>query len=243
MENSPVIASYLRRVDPIPRPSREEEITLVQRACSGDREMTDRLVRAHVAFVIRVAMEFRGRGVPFEDLVHEGCLGLLKAVRRFDPDNGARFMTYAAFWVRKSILDTLDDQGRLVHVPRYQRTQHGRPLSKEISLDEPVAGDADRTFADALADTTVPLPEAELIARESIRRVRRHLHALPARDRAVLSSRYGLQGGPAMTLMEVGARLSISRERVRQIETSALAQLRRAMTRKPFRSFDQNGQV
>jgi len=231
MDNSPVISSYLRRVNRASRLSRDEETILVHRASRGERDTTDRLVEANVAFVIRVAMEFRGRGVPFEDLVHEGCVGLLKAVRRFDPENGARFMTYASFWVRKSILDALGDQVRLVRVPRYQRTQHGRPYARELRLDDPVAYDDDRTLADSLSDDHALSPDAELIAHESIHRMRRALRALPARDRAILASRFGLHGGRAMTLTEVGSRLSISRERVRQIESAALSHLRRAMTR------------
>jgi len=231
MENSAVIASYLKRVQANPKLSREEEITLVHRARRGEPGTGDRLLRAHVAFVIRVAMEYRGRGVSFEDLVHEGCVGLLKAIRRFDSENGARFMTYAAFWVRKAILEAIADGGRLVRVPRYQKV-HGRPVMRELRLDEPISADDPRTLLDTLEDERGEGPDTALLAQDDARRLRHHLRRLPLREQAVLASRYGLDGEPAMTLMEVGSLLSLSRERVRQIESSAMNRLRKAMTRR-----------
>jgi RNA polymerase sigma factor (sigma-70 family) len=230
MESSPVIARYLRYADSSRRTDREEETALVARATSGEAGATDELLRGHIAFVIRVAMEFRNRGVPLEDLINEGCLGLLKATRCFDPDHGARFMTYASFWVRKAVLDTLADQPRMVRVPRYQRERR-QPLPREIRLDAPIEDGSDRTFGDALADARAALPGSSMIRRETISRLRHHVRSLSARERTVLSSRFGLHGEPAMTLMEVGTRLAISRERVRQIERAALSRLRRALSR------------
>ncbi|HEX4824000.1 MAG TPA: sigma-70 family RNA polymerase sigma factor [Candidatus Polarisedimenticolaceae bacterium] len=234
MENSAVISSYLKRVHTVPKLSRDEEFTLVAEARRGAPETAERLVRTHVAFVIRVAMDYRGRGVAFEDLVHEGCVGLLKAIRRFDPANGARFITYAAFWIRKAILEAISDGGRLVRVPRYQRV-HGRPTMRELRFDDPISADDPRTLLDTLEDERGERPDAAAVAQDDVRRLRRHLRALPLREQAVLASRYGLDGETPMTLMEVGTLLSLSRERVRQIESAALAQLRKAMTKKARR--------
>ena len=230
MEHSHVVASYLRHARSTARTSREDEIVLVERARRGASDATDQLLRQHIAFVIRVAMEFRGRGVPFEDLINEGCVGLLKAIRRFDPVNGARFMTYASFWIRKAILDALSDQTRTVRVPRYQREQK-HPIPKELRLDEPVASENGRTFGEGLADPRTPHAGASMIERETLARLRDEVRRLSARERAVLASRFGLLGEPAMTLLEVGERLSLSRERVRQIECAALARLRTCMRR------------
>jgi RNA polymerase primary sigma factor len=230
METSPVVANYLRYANSSRRTDREEENALVARARSGEAGAADELLRQHIAFVIRVAMDYRNRGVPLEDLINEGCLGLLRAIRCFDPRNGARFMTYASFWVRKAVLDTLADQPRMVRVPRYQREQR-RPILKEIRLDEPIEAGSDRTLGDELADSRLPHPGSSMIRREAIVRLRQHVRSLSAQERRVLTSRFGLHGEPAMTLMEVGTRLAVSRERVRQIECAALSHLRRAMRR------------
>jgi RNA polymerase primary sigma factor len=230
MESSSVIARYLRYADSSRRTDREDEAALVAGARKGEAVAIDGLLRQHVAFVIRVAMEFRNRGVPLEDLINEGCLGLLRAIRRFDSGNGARFMTYASFWVRKAILDALADQPRIVRVPRYQRERRQR-IPTEIRLDAPIEAGSDRTFGEGLADARAPLPGSSMIRREAIARLRKHVRSLSARERSVLMSRFGLHGGPAMTLMEVGKRLALSRERVRQIESAALSRLRRALGR------------
>ena len=232
MEHSPVVTSYLQHAGRESRPDRDEEIGIAARARGDDARAIERLVRAHLAFVVHVAKEFRGRGVPFEDLLGEGCVGLLKAMRRFDPASGARFMTYAGFWVRKSILQALTEQPRTVRVPRYAR-EHGRAAPREIRLEAPIPGSDDRRLADVLADSSVPHAGDAMIEEQRIRRLRRLVLALGPRERAVLASRYGLDGARARTLSEVGMGLGISRERVRQIEVGALARLRKALERAP----------
>src|SRR5882762_9095684 len=82
-----------------PRPERIEEQTQVARARSGDREALDLLIASNVRDVVRIARLFCGRGVPFDDLIAEGCVGLLKGIRHYNPENGARLMTYASFWI------------------------------------------------------------------------------------------------------------------------------------------------
>jgi RNA polymerase primary sigma factor len=232
MEHSSVVASYLRQADNTARPSPEDEWELVQSARRREGNAVDQLTSSYLAFVIGAAMEFRGRGVPFEDLIHEGCLGLLKAIDRFDPTRGARFMTYAAFWVRKRILDALAEQPRMVRVPRYQREKKGT-FPREVRLDEPIDAERVQTLGEKLADSRL-LPAAEtMIQHEAISRMRRELRSLSAREQAVLASRFGLAGEPAMTLLEVGNRLALSRERVRQIENEALTRLRNALRRRP----------
>ncbi len=230
MDLSPIVLRYLRQASSHERPSREEELEIVERARRKSPGAVDELLRRHIAFVVHVAMDYRDRGVPVEDLVHEGCLGLMKAVHRFDPANGARFMTYAGFWIRKAILDALADQPRTVHVPRYQR-QKNQPIPREISLDTPLDANGVRTMGETLADGTIPPPGASIAERETVSQLRRHLRMLPLRERAVLASRYGLGGMSPMTLTELGSHLAVSRERVRQIESAALARLRNRLRR------------
>lgn len=88
----------------------------------------------NLAFVIKIAAEYRGKGLPFEDLLAEGNLGLLEAARRFDPRRGARFITYAVWWIRKAILAALSDQTHQVRVPRYQMRKAKRIREAEARL-------------------------------------------------------------------------------------------------------------
>jgi RNA polymerase sigma factor (sigma-70 family) len=206
---------------------RTDEQAQVARACHGDREAIGHLLGSNLAYVVRIAMEFRGRGVPFEDLIADGCVGLLKAIHHYRAVKGTRFMTYASFWVRKEILAALEHQPHTVYVPRYART-HGNGTPRILRLD--VSSDSEENFslADRLRHPD-PLPAQTIITNANVRALRRHVLRLAPRDRAVIASRYGLGGEPEQTLNEIALRLGISRERVRQIEVAALASLRHAI--------------
>ncbi len=226
MYNGPSISNYLRQITRGPRPERHDEHAQVERACRGDREAIDLLISANLAYVVHIAKEFRGRGLPFEDVIAEGCVGLLKAIRHYRAENGTRFMTYASFWVRKEILAAISDQPYTIHVPRYAR-EHGCNSPRLLRLDVPERADGKLSLADRLRHQD-PLPVETLIESGQVRRLKRLLLRLVPRDQAVLAWRYGLGGQPEQTLNEIAQRLGVSRERVRQIEAAALARLREA---------------
>lgn len=185
---------------PLPTPA--DEARLAARARAGDPQALDRLVRSNLPFVVKVAKGYRHLGVPFEDLVAEGSLGLLESVRRFDPARGVRFVTYATWWVRKHVLAALDAQGR---------ARAAAPV------------------LDGLADPRAPHPARALIERETSARMARAMASLTDQERRVLDHRFGLGGEPPLTLRETGERMRVSRERVRQIERRAVDTLRRRL--------------
>ena len=224
MHNGPSVSNYLRNITRGPRPERHDEHEQVARACRGDREAIDLLISANLAYVVHIAKGFRGRGLPFEDVIAEGCVGLLKAIRHYRAERGTRFMTYASFWVRKEILAAITDQPHTIHVPRYAR-EHGCNTPRLLRLDVPEYSEGESSLGDRLRHHD-PLPVEALIESGQVRRLRRLLLRLEPRDQAVLAWRYGLGGQPEQTLAEIAERLGLSRERVRQIEVSALARLR-----------------
>lgn len=215
---------------------REEEREIAARARREDSGAIETLVRTNMTFVVHVAKRFRDRGVPFEDLVAEGSVGLMKAIRRFDPGNGTRFTTYAGFWIRKAIIDALMTRPRVVHLPRYAR-EKGRAFPREVSLDAPVTGMGAATLGERLLDTHGRPPIEALSEREEQRRLRKLVLDLTPREQAILAERFGLHGGAVRTLNEVGAAMGLSKERVRQIESGALGRLRRRLKpRRPYGS-------
>ena len=235
MHDSPSVSHVLNRIDRGPRPELSDEQAQVARARAGDREATDALIASNLPYVVHVAKEFRGRGVPFEDLIAEGCVGLLKAIRGYRAANGTRFMTYATFWVRKEILLAVVDQPHAIHVPRYAR-QHGFGTPHVLGFDAGSGTDGDLGIADRLRHPD-PLPAQTIIDGELQVRLRRHLLRLETRDQVILAWRYGLGGEPQQTLREIGRRLGISRERVRQIEVGAIRRLRLAIANDSRRRF------
>lgn len=99
------LSRYLERVRTIPTLSREAEHELALRVRAGDRSAADRLVEANLRFVVAIALQYRRYGIPVGDLLAEGNLGLMMAVRKFDADRGTRFVTYAGYWIRAYVLD------------------------------------------------------------------------------------------------------------------------------------------
>src|SRR5581483_10539154 len=108
---------YLDEISRIPLLTPEEETALARRAFKGDVAAQEKLARHNVRFVVMVAKQFQNRGVPLVDLIGEGYLGLMTAARKFDPDRGVKFISYAVWWIRQAIQAAIARQGRTVRVP------------------------------------------------------------------------------------------------------------------------------
>ncbi len=108
---------YLREIRKIPLLTREEEVALARRVKTGDPEAMGELVQRNLRFVVSVAKQYAKSHVPFEDLINEGNLGLIRAAERFDVDRGYRFISYAVWWVRQAILQYVAEQSRTVRLP------------------------------------------------------------------------------------------------------------------------------
>jgi RNA polymerase primary sigma factor len=111
------IEKYLEEIGGYSPLEPEEEIKLARRIRKGDESALDKLVKANLRFVISVAKEYQGQGLPLQDLISEGNLGLIKAAQRFDESRGFKFISYAVWWIRQSILQALAEQSRVVRLP------------------------------------------------------------------------------------------------------------------------------
>ncbi len=137
---------YLQDIRKIPLISIDEEVSLAKRIRRGDRQALDRLVKANLRFVITIAKQFQGSGLPLKDLINEGNLGLIRAALRFDETKGNKFITYAVWWIRQGIIQAIQDHARLIRLPQNKlsalhnisRTQQilEQELEREPSLEE-----------------------------------------------------------------------------------------------------------
>ncbi len=119
----------------------EEEERVARRARAGDEQALERLVRANLRFVISVAKKYKNRGVAFEDLIQEGNVGLVKAAKKFDPERGVKFISYAVWWIRQSILSALARQSRSVRLPLNRATEMSRMLRTRSELRQELGRD------------------------------------------------------------------------------------------------------
>jgi RNA polymerase primary sigma factor len=223
----------------------------------------DHLITSNSRLVISIAKKYTNRGVPFLDLIQEGNIGLMRAVKRFDYKRGFKFSTYATWWIRQAVSRALADQSRTIRLPVHMgdqlskmfRTQYklkqelGRdPMINEVagamdvsperikeitknaqytlSLDTPVSDEGDSVLGDYIEDKESVDPDeatALTLLRQNIDII---LEMLPPREAQILKLRFGLSNGETHTLREVGLKIGVSRERIRQIEAQAIRRLR-----------------
>ena len=145
---SAALEKYLQEISKETMISAEEEVVLAQRIKKGDQKALERLTKANLRFVVSVAKQYQNQGLSLPDLINEGNLGLLKAAERFDETRGFKFISYAVWWIRQSILQAISEQSRIVRLPlnqvgsvnkinreinRFEQINERRPSVEEIA--------------------------------------------------------------------------------------------------------------
>ena len=133
-EDQSSLDQYLKEVSTHRLLTPDQEIGLGRRAQAGDERAVQELVRANLRFVISVAKKYQNRGVSLADLIQEGNVGLVTAARKFDPDQGVKFISYAVWWIRQAILSALARQGRTVRVPLNRTADLSRVIKASAFL-------------------------------------------------------------------------------------------------------------
>jgi RNA polymerase primary sigma factor len=237
-------AAYLSEVGRIPLLSLEEEQQLARRVEKHDEEAAARMTRANLRLVVSIARRYRGNGLSLADLVQEGNQGLMHAVRKFDPDRGFRFSTYATWWIRQAIMRGIANTGRTIRIPVYlteknsDRAKLDALRSTPLSIDMKMGHSASsRELIEAVANAAAADPAEEASATVLAHQLDMCMRVLDVRERTILRMRFGLGSGSAMTLEQVGKRLGITRERVRQLEARALERLRGPCRQRGLRDY------
>ena len=264
---------YLQEIGREELVSPEEEVELAQRIRKGDQEALEKLTRANLRFVVSVAKQYQNQGLSLPDLINEGNLGLIKAAEKFDETRGFKFISYAVWWIRQSILQALAEQCRIVRLPlnqvgslnkinkalgKFEQENERQPSTEElaemidipkdkiadtlrvsgrhVSVDAPFVEGEDNSLLDVLPNEDSPSADRGLTNESLSTEIERALQILTPREREIIKSFFGI-GCQEMTLEEIGERLDLTRERVRQIKEKAIRKLKKPAASKLLKTY------
>ncbi|HEV7331799.1 MAG TPA: RNA polymerase sigma factor RpoD/SigA [Flavisolibacter sp.] len=130
------LEKYLQEVSKIPAITPEEEVALTQKIRSGNQHAVESLTRSNLRFVVSVAKQYQNRGLPLSDLISEGNIGLIKAAKNFDETRGFKFISYAVWWIRQSIIEAVNTKSRLVRLPGNKVNQRNHIKASVVQLEQ-----------------------------------------------------------------------------------------------------------
>ena len=270
------IEKYLQEIGKIHVLSPDEEADLAKKIRSGDKAAREKLVLSHLRFVVSVAKQYQNHGLTLGDLINEGNVCLIKAAECFDETKGFKFISYAVWWIRQSILQAIAENARLIRLPlnkistinkvnrcfvaleqEYQREpteeeiadkmeitaaevkENLKIATKPVSMDAPLTTDEESVSLYDIyvaPDPTIQGPESSLTQDSLKKDIERSFSTLSAREAAILSMYYGLNGYMAMSLEEIGTKLGLTSERVRQVKTKAIRKLKEVKNNKRLKA-------
>jgi len=268
------LEKYLDDISQISLLTPAEEVEFTRRIRQGDQKSLDKLVRANLRFVVKVAKEYQNQGLPLTDLINEGNLELIKAAKRFDETRGFKFISYAVWWIRQSILKSLAEYSRVVRLPlnrvgliskvnqlvrtleqEFNREPSFEEISRELdisipdiseamsssafhlSLDQPIHRSEEGTMKEVIKNPDSKTPDGDLLTDSLRQEIRRVLKSLTEREEKIIKMYFGVDYERPYTLEEIGERLKLTRERVRQIKERALIRLRHQSRSQNLRLF------
>lgn len=220
MEDS-ILNKYLDEIGREQLLTEEQEARLSARILQGDERALNRLIEANLRFVVVIARQYQGQGLSMEDLVSEGNLGLMKAARKFDATRGLRFVNYAVVFIRqqieKAVRKESDEQ-------RVESTRDGQTRS----VDAPLGSKANVSLLSVLVNADSPQADQRVYNANLEDAIERSLQTLNERETTVINAFFGI-GEERQTLAEIAERMSLKRERVRQIRDRAVRRLKKNM--------------
>ena len=246
--NQEEIQLYLKDIRKIKVMTPERERELSKLITSGTltenevKEINKELLEGNLRFVITVAKQYQNQGLDFPDLIAEGNLGLMKAINNFDWSKNLRFISYAVWWVKQSILQSLNDNARTIRLPvnvvqdlhraKKEIESNGGKLDDKfqnlpsmIDLDMNINEDGD-TLVDIIKNEGADMPDESFNGKDLLKaKLISLLNVLDEREKVIVEDYFGLTG-TQRTLEDIGGDFNLTKERVRQIKEKALRKLR-----------------
>lgn len=246
--NQEEISSYLKDIRKITVMTPERERELAEKMLSPNttlmekEEIKKELIEGNLRFVISVSKQYQNQGLDFPDLIAEGNYGLMKAIENFDWSKKLRFISYAVWWIRQSILQSLNENARTIRLPvnvvqelhkaKKELDNAGVELPEKfvnlpytVDLDNPLNEEGD-TLMDVLINPNAESADSNLSTEQTLKdKLLSMLDVLDERERVIVEDYFGLTGS-TRTLEDIGNDFDLTKERVRQIKEKALRKLR-----------------
>jgi RNA polymerase primary sigma factor len=214
------VASTLRYMQEIKKPAaftREQEKAVAAAAAAGDRKAVNALVEANLRFVVQVAKQYQGMGLPLEDLIAFGNIGLFEAAERFNPDKGVKFITFAVWYIRAELQKALNDLSRVVRIPSHKTAteeQYVKSIHAPVGDDENKETYADRYLA---ADSTKSARDTADLQYD----LQRALNQLKPKQAEAITRFYGIGREYPQCMDQIAEEMGVTNERARQLVRGA----------------------
>jgi len=214
----------MKEIESIPLLTTVEEKALATKAFSGDKIAQNKLVKANLRFVVKIAKSYKG--YELEDLINEGNMGLMKAAEKFNPDCGTKFITYAVWWIKAYIQKSIRETATGIKFPSSKYKEMNNPKWKISSLNKEMKFDNKNVeLISIIEDENIESPDNKILKNFLVEELYQNINELNDIEKNVILNRFGFKGD-RKSLSEIGRSLNLSRERIRQIEHRALCRLK-----------------
>lgn len=270
------IEKYLYEISKLPLLTAEDEVMLAKRIKQGDQQALEKLVNANLRFVVSVAKQYQNSNLSLNDLINEGNLGLVKAAQKFDETKGFKFISYAVWWIRQSIIQALAEQSRLIRLPlnkvgsllrinkafaeleqKHEREPSAEELAElldieieqvhsslnitswHVSMDAPFEdGQESNSLIDILENHNADVTDRQVEHHGSLSiECNRSLSKLSEREREIVKMFFGIDMPNPLALEDIGDKMGLTRERVRQIKDKAILKLKSSSRSKRLKPY------
>lgn len=208
----------------------EQERKLSERILQGDQRAISKLVEANLRFVVKMATNYRGRGVSMDDLISEGNLGLLTAAAKYDAQRGTRFVIFAAPYVRRQIERAINEQNGFLNMPKDVDKQV-RKNGQTMSVDAPLGSRSNMSLLSVLVNQDAPQADERVYSEAIEHAIEFAILSLSDRESQIVNRYFGLDREHE-TMAEIAEDLDLKRERVRQIRNRAIRRLKKSYRQK-----------
>ena len=220
--------TYLDEIGREPLLSDEQEADLARRIGEGDSRALSKLVEANLRFVVKIASQYKGRGVPFDDLISEGNLGLMTAAKKFDASRGVRFVNYAVGAIRQQIERAIEQQSSAYAAPADMASAKSghRDGGRTLSVDAPLSTRSNMSLLSVLVNHDSPLADERVHSEAVEQAIEFALLSLSERESRIVNAFFGIDREHE-TMAEIAQDMGLQRERVRQIRNRAIRRIRK----------------